>query len=114
MSELVEKKHAPLGVASCVIGIFNLSYAVFLVYEFYFNDGKSFPKEWFGQVSGLFFIPLLFLVIPILGNGIGLFLGLVSVFQRNHQRLFAVLGLAINVFVVIFLFSCLLFTFLNR
>lgn len=110
MNETDKALYNATGIASCIIGILNSSYAGIMIYDSY-HEGKIFLgrfPEGPGAIFVLIWIPLLFLIIPAIGNGIGLILGLIGLFQTDGKRIFAILGLIINASIVIFLISCLI------
>lgn len=110
MSEIINKKQSRYGIASCLIGVLNLSYAGFWVFVT-LKDLHWYPEFLFGGPGGIFAlvtIPILFLVVPAVGNGIGLILGMIELFQPNCKRIFSVLGLIMNSLIPITLFILLL------
>jgi hypothetical protein len=92
MSEIAAKKHSRFGIASCVIGVFNLVY----VGEWVFGWLGIFNRlVGDGPVLGLLVVPLIFLV-----GGLGILTGILGgiggLFESGRNRLFAVIGLVIN------------------
>lgn len=111
MNEIIDRKHSRYGVASCLIGVLNLGYTGNLLFD-WFNFVNDLVSMGPGAIFGLFFIPLLFLIIPAIGSGIGIIVGIVSLSQANHKRLFAVIGLIMNIAgPAILLISFLLYNF---
>jgi hypothetical protein len=117
MNEIIDRKHSGFGIASSLIGVFNLSYPVILVFDdsngsngFLYHLTRIGP----GGLLGLVFILLFYLIIPVIGNGLGLLVGLVGLFQNTYKKPFAILGLVMNAITsVMFLIGCLLFIFRN-
>jgi hypothetical protein len=97
MSEMIERHLSKFGIASCLIGVLNWSYAGFLVFDV--RDGhKGFINYLLGDgpILGLIVFPVFFLIIPMIGNVLGFLVGIVALFQTECKRTFSFLGLVMN------------------
>jgi hypothetical protein len=97
MSEIIDRKHSRFGVVSFLIGVLNWSYAGILIFDV--RDGHKGFIDYLagdGPVLGLIVLPVFFLLIPIIGNGLGLVIGGLGLFQTKHKKPFTVLGLVMN------------------
>lgn len=92
MNKIIDTKNSRYGVASCLIGILNLVYSLNLLFDWF-----DIVNDLAGPVFGLVFIPLLFLIIPAVGNGIGLVVGMIGLYRTSQKRPFAVTGVAMNI-----------------
>jgi hypothetical protein len=105
LSEIIDKQHSGFGIASSLIGVFNLCYAGILVFDV--RDGHQGFIDYLlgdGPILGLIVFPVFFLIIPVIGNVLGLLNGLVGLFQTEYKKPFAVLGVLMNLVIpVIFL-----------
>ena len=97
------KKHSRFGIASCLIGVLNWGFIGLVVIDF--RAGRNGFMDYLigdGPVLGLFVIPFLLLVIPaigIIGHVIGVLAAIVDLFQADCRRLFAVIGLIMNLII---------------
>jgi hypothetical protein len=75
------------------------------------NGGKLFLNRLLGDgpVLGLVVFPVLFLVIPLFGNIIGLLFGLGELLLPNAQKHFAIIGILINIVIPIIILIGFLF-----
>jgi hypothetical protein len=102
MSEM--PKHSKLGIASCLIalgiwGCLALIFALILNFESFSKFlGDSFFKL-LNIETGLAVIVVVFLfgVIPIGGHLLGIIFGIAGSCAKNKQRVFAVIGLILNI-----------------
>jgi len=103
-------KHSKLGIASCLIAIgIWLSLALIFVLILNVNSFSKFLEDAFNKLlsieTGLAVIVILFLfgVVPIRGHILGVIFGIIGSFAKNKQRVFAVIGLILNIlpFVII-------------
>jgi len=97
-------KHSKLGIASCLIAIsIWLSLALIFVLILNVNSFSKFLEDAFYKLlsieTGLAVIVILFLfgVIPIGGHILGVIFGVVGSCAKNKQRVFAVIGLILNI-----------------
>ncbi len=118
MIEIVDKKHSRFGIASCLIGVLNLGYVGLVALDdSYGSNGFLYHLTRLGPAGllGLIFILLFYLLIPAIGNGLGFLVGTVELFNTQHKKLFAVLGVIVNAIIpVSFLVGLLLLIFRNQ
>lgn len=108
MSELFIKKHSKLGIASTILAISIWIYFGLLLYLFLYTDVISknlnniLPEsngiaDFKGFGVAILLLGIIFLVIPIFGHFIGFILGISGCLIKNKKKLFAVIGLSLNI-----------------
>ena len=106
------QKQSKIGIASFVIGIVSMlifCLAIVLAFGYGITIGGTNPSIQSLQSSPtILALGLLLFLSPILGL-VGVVLGFVAVFQKNHKRLLAVLGLVFNLLII--LAFCVLLVF---
>jgi hypothetical protein len=98
------KEHSIIGRNSCIVAIIALLYVLLLSRETTLKFLKDTLNMIFPEARGengsalwIFLLTIiLFFIIPIGAHVIGLILGFVGIFEKTKDRLFAGIGLTIN------------------
>jgi hypothetical protein len=102
----VPLQHSKLGIASVLIAIVVWGYFLLLGTLLLKTElaNNLFPKDmgFIAQAAAFLLIILFVLLLPLAGFLAGLVFGIFGIFQKTRKRVFAVIGLILNVLPLIF------------
>jgi hypothetical protein len=92
-------KHSKLGIASCLIAVFVYIYFFVMGWLLIYGLGDIFPKDANADVAILGAVVGFFIHLAVCSVGfiVGLVFSGVSLVQKDRKRIFAVLGLILNI-----------------